>query len=742
MRRVLLVAAVALLGLGALPVVPMAAAQAAPPPAMAVVYSDDFTTASWTSSSGPGNVDGEWHSVIDGTGADARKGWYAGRATSTGDAAGYSDSTNVRLTSPALAMPEGWIPRSLAVTLRGSSEAGADLLTVEWAPIVDAPDSQWRPMGSFSGADLQDEYRVRETTAGSFQDHRGPFFVRLRFTADAACDSDPEPGTLPGPAGMLDAGTEPCGGIGWFVDRVDLVARRDFTALAEPGAPRVPVEAGAAAVAIDLLADAGKLLEFRLDPGQVTVPAGVDSMLVRLDRQASADLIDLAATRGANGTWTAVLAIDEPDLVRGAWDVQFFGTQGGSGSLLATSLLTVRVQDTVVPRLSATPTGNPVQLGPGQAMALEVTEAFLRSITYTFEGLPQPVDLPFPYTIPVSAFPEGPSKVSFRAEDRAGNVAILEANVERDTTRPAVTVMGPANVYAGVPFGLSVVVAERSAHTIRVDVNGTVIDFAGAAGEAAAGKTHVLQVTPPGTGELTVTTRVIDALGNEGLTVREFIAVLPVADLRVNQVKLATPATNTANEGHGIVAVVEQVGGVAPLPVTVTFEAGGRSQAYTVTVPASGPFEVRWDTKLPPGMNAVKVHAAGPAVVNGTARYNETLPGNENGTAAIESFLGRITIGSKVYSIRADARGLPTTAVLSGTSKAYPLTLAQTGSGVQYQFTADGNRTVLWDPLDPVLELEAAATSTTPAGKDAPFPGLLMALAVLALAALGQRRKA
>jgi MYXO-CTERM domain-containing protein len=222
-------------------------------------------------------------------------------------------------------------------------------------------------------------------------------------------------------------------------------------------------------------------------------------------------------------------------------------------------------------------------------------------------------------------------------------------------------------------------------------------------------------------------------VGNEAFVAQQFTAVKPVTDLTVSDVRLASDRNGVVREGQSFVAKVEQVGGVAPLPVTVVFEAAGRTASFNVTVPASGPVDVTWNSTLRGGTHTVVARAIGPAIAN------ETNPGNEERSAQVEVFLGRITVGNDTYVIRADSRGLPAVALLSGSSKTYPLTVVDQGAGIAYQFTVAGNRTLTWDPLVPVSSV--AAEEAAEGGKDAPFPGLVMVLLVLALAGLAQRRR-
>jgi MYXO-CTERM domain-containing protein len=541
--------------------------------------------------------------------------------------------------------------------------------------------------------------------------------------------TDAVPGTVPTPRQFQ----------GWFIDSLIVVGRVLFTGDTVSGLPRLTVDLQGSDVTADLLADAGKVLDFTVsDEVAGSVQSG--SIRVTLDRDGSDDLLTLAADRTSSG-WSALLAVAEPDLLAGRWTVTYEGVTDSGVVFLGTRVLTVRATDAVAPLITVSPSasaGSIVRLGPGEHLAVSVKETLLRRVTYAIEGMPgEPREMEFPYILPVAAVPEGASAVTFGASDRNGNVASVKVQVDRDTIRPQVTVLAPETIYAGVPFSLGIRVVERSAHTIRADVNGTVVELFGAAGGATLGQTRNLQVQAPDLGDLVINVRVNDTVGNQAIVVRQLTTVPPVADLRVASLRIETPATNVAREGQVFVATLQQVGGVAPLPVTVTFQGTRTTYATQATVPASGPVEVRWNATLPPGAQEVRVSVAGPAI------FNETLPGNEEASLPVEVFLGRITIGPKVYAIRADTRGLPTTAVLTGTSKTYPLSLVQSGAGVAYQFSADGNRTVVWDPLKPVMTLPAedADADAGDDEKDAPFPGLLMALGVLGLAVLAQRRR-
>lgn len=759
-----------LLLLALVPAVPTVTAQGTAP-ALAVLFDDGFDLDyGWSTPAVAPTADG-WHPLVDtarpegNDGEIPRRTWYAAKLTDAGGPGGYSNAVNVALTSPGIEIPTGFSARSILVVLSGSSEpdgnpdagtVGAeDLLQLQWALGPPGTATDFETLRSWSGKDLEATYAAFEVTSPKFLAAHGPITIRFRFQSDATCDSDPasngptppsaEPPTPPGAGDSAEQlncpndGTpgSPATYAGWFLDRVVVVGRRDFVASADPTAAHKVVDGQSADTAtVDLIADRGKLLEFRFDESS-TPKAPFDDVLVRLTRRDSTDLLAVSMTK--TGTrWSGLLAVDEPDLVAASdWVATYFGVIDGSGGILARKPMAVTASDVVPPRILVAPFpsgGKPVLLGPADTLELTVIETLLRSVTYTYEGLPAPVEMHSPYSLMETALPEGRSNVTFTATDRTGRMASMKVPVDRDTLAPAIELVAQDVVYEDVPFRLSLKVTERSGHTLRLDADGTGHEFIIPAGAAVQGGETVVELTPGDLGTFTVELRANDTAGNEAVALRQFTVVEPVTDLKVSAVRLTSPTTNVQREGQTIVATVRQVTGVAALPVAVTFQAGAVRESFNVTVPANGSVEVPWNATLPAGSRIVQVTAVGPAAAN------ETNPGDESGTLAVEVFVGRVTIGSQVFNIRADNRGLPTSAVLSGSSKTYPLSIINSEKGVAYAFKADGNRTVVWDPLEPV-QVVPDSSSTAPAGKDAPFPGLLMALLVVALAVATRRRR-
>jgi MYXO-CTERM domain-containing protein len=734
---------------------PVASAQTSgSPPALGALLSDDFDLEfGWTTTPAQplANTANGWHKVYDGVnseGTPIRRGWFASRLTAEGVPNGYGNGVTATLTSPAIQVPSNFDVRSVEATVRGSSEDGADLLQLQWAPGEPAVATQWQTLHTWTGYEQPQSYRVEDATSTGLQGAAGAITIRFVFTSDGSCDSDPGTGTGPSPGPPPSAGEAadefncPQDGlaartyVGWHIDRVRVIGRRDFVAAAPATSEhQVITLPGTESTTVDLIAMRGDLLDFRVEEtGFARAP--FDSVLMRLTRDGTPDVLGVAVSKITSSTWSGLVAVDEPDLVTGSWTMSAFGVKDGSGTLMGTRPLTVTASDVVAPLILVTPAsspGKPVLLGPGDTLELRVLESLLRNVTYTFEGLPSPGEMTEPYSLAESALPEGRSNVTFAAHDRNGRRGAVTVAVDRDTIAPAVTLDAPAAVYADVPFRLGMAVSERSGHTMVLDAAGAISEFT-QAGTTGNGTVTTVEITPDGVGPFTVRLAVNDTAGNEAVVVRQFDAVLPVTDLRVSNVRLTSPATNVQREGLSVTASIEQVTGVAPLPVVVTFSSGALSESFNVTVPAEGTAVLTWDTTLPAGPRTITVHAERPAAAN------ETAPGDENGTLAVEVFTGRVTIGSQVYNIRTDSRGLPAQAVLSGSAKTYPLALVNQASGVAYQFTADGNRTVVWDPLQPIQTVDTSAPADD-GDKDAPGPGLLLALAVLALALLAQRRR-
>jgi MYXO-CTERM domain-containing protein len=497
---------------------------------------------------------------------------------------------------------------------------------------------------------------------------------------------------------------------------------------------------GSGTAHVDLRGDAGKAIAFTLREEDFSAAKGSSSMLVYLVRSATGDELSVAAQRASDGVWTGVLAVDTPDLVAGDWKVVYYAVRPlptGAG-IIKQRLLNVTLLDHDLPRLDVMPLGDPIRLGPGGSLEIAVEEAFLRSVTVMHSALPQPLRLTAPYRLSVEALAEGVTEVTVTAADRAGHVSTATVKVDRDTIAPGLHVDVPEVGYTGVPFAIVANSTERSLHVVRIIHNATAETRTVAGAAADHTTTHVFITTIATVGEAAYTVEAIDAVGNRVSTTFVVPIVAPPTDIRAVALGLAPGPAPFVGQEAIVVATLEQVGGVTALPVTVTFTSGSHQKSMTVTLPAVGTKLVEWNVSLAPGPREVSVHVAGPSFAN------ETNPGNENATATVETFLGSARVGDDLYFIRADRRGLPVAAVEEGTTTSHTLKLVQDGKGVQYHFELPGNRTGVWDPLEPIAPEPQPATSSSSSStgsKGAAAPGLLMVLAVVAIAALVQRRK-
>ncbi|HJQ93375.1 MAG TPA: hypothetical protein VJ874_03705, partial [Candidatus Thermoplasmatota archaeon] len=354
-----------------------------------------------------------------------------------------------------------------------------------------------------------------------------------------------------------------------------------------------------------------------------------------------------------------------------------------------------------------------------------------------------PVPLAYPYTLPGDVLPQGQSTVLFQADDRAGHSTTLTVVVDRDALAPRVALQMPAHAYAGASLTFLSLVKEDGPHTLRLVSNGSLVSEVRIPGYASpeTNRTHAFTVAVPPNGTLRLQIEAIDRAGNFAMASHELPVEPPIVDARAVGLHIEGPVPLYVRDPVRLNATVAQVGGVTTLPLTVAIEVAGRSSASVVDVGAGEEKDVTWETQVPAGRHTIRANVSAPPSAN------ETAPGNENATLEIEVFFGRLFTEDGRFDIRASDFGLPAAAV-SG-SKAYPLKLVDSGPGVAYQFTTAANRTYTWDPLDPMDEPETNTTSSTGSGngtstdgsRGASAPGLAMALVVVALAAVVQRRR-
>lgn len=511
--------------------------------------------------------------------------------------------------------------------------------------------------------------------------------------------------------------------------------------------PAIPAQANGlvvdasetATIEVDLVEDAGDSIVFRLDEGGLA-DGPLQSAFVRLHK--TGESVDLAMQRSAN-IWSVGLSVSTPDLVAGDWTADFFGVRPNGGSLVGSRALDVTANDRFPPRMVlATTAATPVLLGPGDSVGLLVSDPLLRRVTYQFGGLPTPLPLAFPYALRGDILPEGITEVTFEASDRAGHVSTLVVDVERDSFVPTLELVLPEHAYLGAPLAVQAVVREDGPFTLRLEANGTT-DEATVTGRSPtdANRTTTFTLVASEGESLTIVVEAIDRVGNRAVAARDIRLEPPIVDAKAVSLVAETPAPFFVQDPVRLVAVVQQVDGVATLPLTVTLAAAGQSASFVPSIAPGANGSVTWTADLPGGVHEVVATVAAPATAN------ETDPTNQESRLTIEVFLGGIQVNGKHFVIRASDKGLPAAAVEFGSTRSYPLKIVDQGSGVAYQFTAAGNQTHVWDPLDPVQDLredeeESESSSSTADSKGAAAPGLVMALLVVALAALSQRRKA
>jgi MYXO-CTERM domain-containing protein len=510
--------------------------------------------------------------------------------------------------------------------------------------------------------------------------------------------------------------------------------------------PAIPAQSDAlvvdafetATIEVDLIEDAGDSIVFRLDEGGLE-DGPLQSAFVRLHK--TGESVDLALQRSAS-IWSVGLSVSTPDLVAGAWTVDFYGVSSGGGSLVGSRALDVTADDRFPPRLFlASSSATPILLGPGDSVSLLVSDPLLRRVTYQFGGLPEPLPLAFPYALRGDILPDGITEVTFRATDRAGHSSSLAVDVERDSFVPRLSLVLPEHAYLGGELRVEAVVQEDGPYTLRLNASG-VEDELTVSGRSATtvNRTSTFRLLPTEGDSLTIVVEAIDRVGNRALAAHDIRLEPPIVDAKAVSLAAETPAPFFVQDPVRLVAVVQQVDGVATLPLTVTLAAAGQSASFVPSVAPGSSGSVTWTADLPGGMHEVVATVAAPATAN------ETDPANQEARLAIEVFLGGIQVNGKHFVIRASDRGLPTAALEFGSTRTYPLKIVDQGSGVAYQFTAGGNQTYVWDPLDPVQDLredeeESESSSSTADSKGAAAPGLVMALLVVALAALAQRRR-
>src|SRR5687768_11110146 len=335
---------------------------------------------------------------------------------------------------------------------------------------------------------------------------------------------------------------------------------------------------------VDLRVDAGRTVAFTLNEGDFESQnaSRLSSMAVHLTRAGTGEILVFSGTTDSSGVWTANMPVDTPDLVTGDWLAQYYGV-GADDLILAERILIVTLADDAAPRLEVKPAGDPIRLGPGDAVEIDIEEEFLRHVTVQHAGLPQALKLAAPYRLSVDVLAEGLTQVTVKATDRAGQTAVSIVNVDRDTVTPLLNVSVPEVGYVGVPFAILANTTERSQMTVRLVHNGTAETRTIGASAADAKTSHVFVATVAELGDSAYTVEATDIVGNRVSSVFSIPIVAPTTDLRAIAIVPAPGPAPFVGQNATVVATLEQVGGVTALPVTVTFSTSGKQQAMTIT---------------------------------------------------------------------------------------------------------------------------------------------------------------
>lgn len=430
--------------------------------------------------------------------------------------------------------------------------------------------------------------------------------------------------------------------------------------------------------------------------------------------------------------WQADLSSKDDDVLVGTYAVAVQFNAGSDVAVRPTNrTFTVTSSDSKAPTLELVGGGTRADIGPGEVVRVSASDPLLWRVTYQIEGLPQETLLAAPYQLAGDAFAQGISHVTFRAYDRALHMQSLLVTILHDTVAPQLAVAAANVTYLGVPLQVAVGVTDDSNVTLTLvapdAVNQTEVAVVGPNG------THMFKLDAMHAGNTTFLVRAVDQVGLSTDAVLPFEVRQPTTDIELTSF-VADPPDPLLGQSVVLKATVRQIDGVVPVDVNVTI--GNATHIGRLGLSNSS---VAQDTlRLGLGVHSVNATAA---VLGDIPEVNAT---NQAASVSFEVFLGRVVNGTQSYDIRANDRGFAMEAVgKDGTI--YPLHLEEAGSGVVYAFNVSGVD-LHWDPLRQVTDLTPPAktsSSTAPvvADKKSPGAGPLVALLVVALAAVAQRRR-
>ena len=493
----------------------------------------------------------------------------------------------------------------------------------------------------------------------------------------------------------------------------------------------------ASVTSVDLLTQDNATLRFSVDQGAYASLDNVTLQAVFVTLTKGTDHLDVSlvspAAQVPTGTrWLGDLPVATLDLTKGTWQVQATAIDDhGTSTVLGVRALSVLAADSKPPVITVAGEANgTLRLGPSDQLAVEVSDALLRHVSYRLSGGLGEIPLTAPYLLPISALAEGAQNVTLHATDRAGNQALHTLKVILDTQAPIVTTsLSSSRLFVGVPATLTVHASDLSSYTVLANLNGTPRTATG----TGTGADHAFVFTPARVGPFNVSVEVRDAVGNSVRTDLSANASVPETDSAITFASLLQPDP-LVGDAMTLRITVEQLSGVVPLNLTV--QIGGAVTANrSVLVPGPGAKVLDVPVTLPVGRSHFTFNVSAPAGIN------ETNTANQNASLDVEVFFGRLQDGNTTYNIRAGQLGLPTQAVKpDGTS--YALRLVNRGEAVVYEFTVPGNRTLAWDPTHPVSSTTQShsSSSTSEGAKGAPGLALPVLLGALALAFAARRR--
>lgn len=437
---------------------------------------------------------------------------------------------------------------------------------------------------------------------------------------------------------------------------------------------------------------------------------------------------DAAAQPGAFLNWSAELAVDDPDIVEGSWDVsvEAFDANGLVTALEAADPLVFTADDDDAPELNLVGGGTSARIGVSEDVRINVTDATLQRVTYQIAGMPAQAALPAPYILDGSSFSEGTQSVTFRAYDRAGHSSSLIVAVEKDTVAPTVVTALPGMVYAHVPVDVIVSVEETSAYEVQLSFDGEVQRATGAAG----GGQHALEILTNRTGNVTFALSVVDAFDNVEFFTQTFQVAVPSTDSEITDVVRTAPeGLPLSGESVTLIVSMQQNEGVTALPMTLHWGFEGiLEESEEQVLPQNGTVNRTFTQVFGAGVHRLVASLETPEYA---MELNDT---NQNGSLQFEVFLGRVIHDEDVYHIRAGSTGLPSEAV-DADDMTYPVTFQEDSKGSRYVFDVNGTA-LHWDPVEQVTTV----THEHDEDKDTPAAGLLSLLALLGVALALRRR--